>query len=87
MMAAGVVLIAVKGFDSDLALWTDFSSPTSRAWLSIYAVGGLAFVGAFLVATMGAIVSKVFGGKPRSKGSGGGSKPKSRPQSSRKTTV
>lgn len=85
LTAAGIALIAVKGFGSDLALWTDFSSPTSRAWLSVYLVAALSFGGSFLIAVLGAVVSKVFAGG--AKGSSSKPRPKSRPQSSRRTTV
>ncbi len=80
------VIIAIKLFGADPAVWTDFSHFSNRPWLVIYAITALSMgLGTFLsLATVA--VSALFGGGKKG-ASSGSSKPRSRPQSNRKTTI
>lgn len=82
-LTAAFAIIHVKFFSGNLAAWTDFSTPTSRPFLAIYAVVCLGLGFGVFVGLAGAALSAFFSGS--SKKSSSSSRP--RPQSNRKTTI
>ena len=77
------VMVAIKFFQADPAVWMDFSQISSYPWMLILSSLGISFLLAFVIGGLGAAVSAVFGKE-------GGAKKKApapRPQSSRRTTV
>lgn len=82
LVVAGAA-VHIKFFDGDMVRWTDFSSPTSRPMLALFAVLTLALMLGFTLGLAGAALSAIFSDK--AKQSSSPSRP--RPQSNRKTTV
>lgn len=83
LTVGGTALIAVKGFGSDPALWSDFSSWSSRGWLSVYFVTLMSGASAFAISIMGAALISMLGRGGKSSTA----KKRSRPQSARRTTI
>lgn len=82
-LCALAVMVAIKFFQADPAVWMDFSHISSYPWMMIIASLGASFFLAFAVGGLSAAVSAIFGKE-------GGAKSKApapRPQSSRRTTV
>ena len=84
IFAVVCVIVAVQFFGADYATWTDLSSMKSYPWMVVYGVASLSVLCAFGGGIFAIVGNFVLAGAEKKSG---GSRPKSRPQSNRRTTI